>query len=330
MIAFVALLFVAQTFHKHAVLEGHNAQVSSVSFSFDDKMLATGSSDQTIKVWDVASARELSTLRGHEAAILSAGFSDKGTSLTSVDYRGKLIHWDRIDGVYQSSKSQVLEDIGDISKFDQQRFGKHAIFSSTKYVRDKIYNAKFPHWNLDILNTENPKNIITAKHPSSITSIAISSDGSLISFGDGQGVIRVLSRGDRGNLVEINSFTCPVGEDGDPATPLTIAFHPQNKFLAFGCDDSRIRLWKWSDAAPYATLVGHAKWINQIAISTYGDFFVSASQDRTLRIWSTRTRETLKSIQSATFVCSVSISENDKYIAYGDYNNLAHILSIDR
>ncbi len=235
-----------------------------------------------------------------------------------------------VDGVYQSSKSQVFKGVGDIFNFDQQQFGKTAIFSSTKYIYDKVDKANFPYWNLNILNTENLEEIMTTKHNASITSLAISPDGSLVSFSDGQGVIRVLSCSDRRNLVEINSFTCPLGEDGDPVTPTTIAFHSQNKFLAFGCDDSKIRLWRWSDAAPYATLVGHTKWVDHIAISADGDFVVSGSRDLTLRVWSTRTQETLKSIQSNNYVCSISISNNSKYFAYGDYNNNALIWAIDR
>jgi WD40 repeat protein len=326
MTVFVALLLITQTFHEHAVLEGHNSIVSGVSFSFDSELLATGSSDSTVKIWDVASARERSTLEGHGAAIRSVRFSSKGTSLTSVDYRGKIILWDRIDGVYKSSRSHVLEGVEGIFNFDQQQFGKLAFFSST----DKVKKANIPYWNLNILNTENGENIIAMKHNHSITSIAISPDGSFVSFGDDQGVIKVLSYNNGGNLVEVNTFTCPLSQDGDPAIPMAIAIHPQMKFLAFGCDDNKIRLWRWSDPTPFATLEGHTKWVDHIAISTDGDFIVSGSHDMTLRVWSTKTKETLKSIQTTSYVCSISISNNNKYFAYGDYNKIAHIWEIDK
>jgi WD40 repeat protein len=41
---------------------GHNDQVTSVAFSPDGRTLTSGSMDSTIKLWDVASERELRTL----------------------------------------------------------------------------------------------------------------------------------------------------------------------------------------------------------------------------------------------------------------------------
>src|SRR5688572_27491023 len=47
------------------VQTGHSGWVYSVAFSPDGKLLASGSSDQTIKLWDVATGTELRSLRGH-------------------------------------------------------------------------------------------------------------------------------------------------------------------------------------------------------------------------------------------------------------------------
>ena len=337
MITLVALLCVAQTFHEHAVLKGHAWTVSSVSFSSDSELLATGSSDGTIKIWDVAGAREQATLRDHVSAVPSAKdavlavkFSSKGTLLTSMDYHNKMILWDRVDGAYKSIKSQVFEGVGGVSHFDQQQFGKIAIFSSTKYKYDKTNNANITYWNLNILNIEDSKNMMTIKHDSSITSLSISPDGSLASYGDGQGALRVLSRNERGNLVEINSFTCPLDDEGDPSSPTAIAFHPRDEIVAFACGDNKIRLWRRSDAAPYATLVGHTKWVDSIVFSADGDFIVSGSHDMTIRVWSTKSQKNTQVIQSDNYISSIAISNNNKYIAYGDYNNKANIWVVDR
>ncbi len=46
-------------------LKGHGKGVTAVAFSRDGRLLASGSSDNTIRIWDLATKRELRTLMGH-------------------------------------------------------------------------------------------------------------------------------------------------------------------------------------------------------------------------------------------------------------------------
>ncbi len=55
-------------------LKGHTAAVFSVAFSPDGKTLASGSEDTTIKLWDVATAKEQATLQGHMGWVYVRGF----------------------------------------------------------------------------------------------------------------------------------------------------------------------------------------------------------------------------------------------------------------
>jgi WD40 repeat protein len=49
--------------------------VISVAFSSDSKLLASGSWDNTIKLWDYINLTEISTLKGHESWVWSIAFS---------------------------------------------------------------------------------------------------------------------------------------------------------------------------------------------------------------------------------------------------------------
>lgn len=75
----LAVLLVASLAHAQrpelTVETGHASFVSSVAFSPDGRTLASGSDDSTIKLWDVASGRELRDLTGHKNAVHSVAFS---------------------------------------------------------------------------------------------------------------------------------------------------------------------------------------------------------------------------------------------------------------
>ena len=72
--------------------------VTSVSWSPDSKILATASSDSTLKLWNVATGQELKTLIGHQGAVFSVSFSPNGKTLASGSIDSTLKLWDVATG----------------------------------------------------------------------------------------------------------------------------------------------------------------------------------------------------------------------------------------
>src|ERR1700743_2636908 len=75
-------------------LESHSDAVRSVAFSANSQLLASGSSDRTIKIWDTATGREIQTLEGHDDSVCSVAFSQDSKILASGSSDGGVKIWD--------------------------------------------------------------------------------------------------------------------------------------------------------------------------------------------------------------------------------------------
>jgi len=73
---------------------GGTGEVYSVAFSPDGKLLASGSSDLTIKFWEVSTGSELRTLKGHEGTVYSVAFHPSGKVLASASEDKTIKLWE--------------------------------------------------------------------------------------------------------------------------------------------------------------------------------------------------------------------------------------------
>lgn len=74
-------------------LEGHMFRVNSLDFSPDGDLLASGSNDQRIGLWDVENGEPMRLIHEHTDSVLAVQFSPDGSFLASTSKDGQVILW---------------------------------------------------------------------------------------------------------------------------------------------------------------------------------------------------------------------------------------------
>ena len=94
---FSSLLVVRAQKHELSVQTGHSGQVLSIAFT-SDKLMASGSVDKTIVLWNQATGNQLRALKGHAGTVNSVAFSPDDKQLASGSADNTIKIWDVASG----------------------------------------------------------------------------------------------------------------------------------------------------------------------------------------------------------------------------------------
>ena len=70
----------------------------SAAFSGDGKRVVTASDDNTARIWDAESGKEIAVLKGHTGSVLSAAFSGDGKRVVTASDDNTARIWDAESG----------------------------------------------------------------------------------------------------------------------------------------------------------------------------------------------------------------------------------------
>ncbi|WP_293038808.1 hypothetical protein [Moorena sp. SIO1F2] len=270
-------------------LKGHRDWVSSVSFSPDGKLIASGSRDKTIKLWR-KNGTLLKTLRGHRAGIQSVSFSQDGQMLASGSEDKTVKLW-RKDG----SLIMTLDGPdGHTETVHCVRFS-----ADSQMIASASEDKTVKLWSKDgvLLHT-------LTGHSDSVLGVSISPNGQLIASASKDKTIKLWRRD--GTLLKTwQAHTQPV---------VSVSFSPDGNTIASASTDNTVKLWQ-TNGELIDTLEGHRNWVLDVSFSSDGQRLATASADHTIKLWA-RDGELIETLAGhSEMVVDVSFSPDNKTIA---------------
>ncbi|HSS75377.1 MAG TPA: TIR domain-containing protein [Thermoanaerobaculia bacterium] len=256
-------------------LEGHQEVVHSVAFDPKGGTLASGSADETVKLWEVRSGNLLRTLEGLHPGVYSMAFDPQGGTLSSWSTDNTVMLWEVRSGKLLHTLEGTDGAIGRLVFVRQN--GMLASGSTDGTVRLWEAHGELFH-TLD-------------GHEDQVTSVAFDPQGGMLASGSLDGTVK---------MWEARSGKLLRTLEGRQTQVWSVEFDQQGGTLASGGDDSTVDLWDARSGNLLRTLEGHTADVDIVAFSQDGRLLASKSRDHTIRLWSCATWETVAVIPEPT------------------------------
>ncbi|PBP16167.1 E3 ubiquitin ligase complex SCF subunit sconB [Diplocarpon rosae] len=284
------------------LFRGHTNGV--MCLQFDDNILATGSYDSTIKLWNIETGECLRTLRGHTSGIRALQFDDMKLISGSLDRTLRVWNWRTGECIstYQGHSEGVIAvnfegnilASGSVDKTvkiwnfeDKSTFCLRGhkdwvnavrVDSASRTVFSASDDCTIRLWDLDTRQTIR----IFEAHVGQVQQVILLPPEYEPEDGDAEQDDGASSTASTTDLHTPSLLSdAPYGDDW----PSTRPFPP--RYMVTGALDSTVRLWDVSTGRCLKTMFGHVEGVWAVAADTLR--VVSGAEDRMVKVWDART-----------------------------------------
>ncbi|HJS19163.1 MAG TPA: helix-turn-helix domain-containing protein [Anaerolineales bacterium] len=250
-------------------LRGHESDVWGADFSPNGKILATGSYDNTIRLWDFDTGETMRILPGGTNSVEEIAFSPDGKTIVAAGWSGSAVNDVALFSVASGEAVRVFSGhtagMNDVAFFPD---GK-SIISGSEDSTARIWDVA----------TGQTLHVLTGPG-AAVIRLEVSPDGKYVVTGSMDGTARLW---DASTGEQMRIFNIPIG---------AVAFSPDSKYFATGSDDLVARIWEVSTGQVVHEFFG-ADTLG-VAFSPDGRLLLTGGGDRTASLWDIATGERIR------------------------------------
>ncbi|MEV5175380.1 helix-turn-helix domain-containing protein [Streptomyces flaveolus] len=279
-----------------ARLGGHRGPVNTVAFAPGGRLLATGSSDGTVRLRRLTDRRTTATL-AVPGRIRALAFGPDGRTLAVTSTGGPVRLW----SPGRPGRTTLLPGTGAARAVAFDPRGHTLAVAAADGAVQLWDTAGSPRRTARLTG-----------HSGQVDALAFAPDGRTLASAGTDRTVRLWDPGRAERLTVLRGHTDGV---------LGLAFAPDGHGLASGGVDRTVRLWDVGRRRVTATLTGHSDDVNAVAYTPDGTTVISASGDGTTRLWDVRAGRLVTTLTGHTdYVMSVAVDSTGTLLATGGFD----------